>query len=600
MWHTCYNSDPTEFSNLQNDWAYKQYYEPAESYMASIGVPISNRSDSVKSLCWGMANLFGTGGWKHFVSGYWSGYDWSGNWNNWRYWEGAGLTSSMSDAEFIEALCNYVVNNVSVFYKAQPQYWAGWQNRYRSEKEHYLEAIGADKLAAYSAVFDPTYYFENYPDIKVAFGNDSLAALNHFLTYGMREGRRGNSTFDVLSYYNEYEDLRAAYGTDIASYYEHYRRWGLSEGRHPSGCTETVGVPTTLSGTDWSPVYDPAYYLASNDDLRAAYSATYGDVTLVDYDALLRHFVSWGMGEGRRASEAFDVASYYNAYEDLRAAYGTDLARYYRHYVTWGRAEGRATSGVPELSSWQHAYGGVDWSPVYDGACYWAAYSDLRAAYTKGTDFVSLVDDGALLRHFVAWGANEGRRANSTFDVTSYYNEYFDLRCAYGKNWISYCRHYCIYGRAEGRHPSGCDHMVYPAEVQIMINAINGYSSNTNWLLAVNNTTNKVGVFYGSCGNWELVYYWNAATGKASTPTVKGSYTVTGKGYSFGSGYTCYYYTQFYGDYLFHSVLYYEDTFRIMDGTLGANASHGCVRLSIDNAKWIYDNIPYGTKVVSY
>ena len=61
-----------------------------------------------------------------------------------------------------------------------------------------------------------------------------------------------------------------------------------------------------------------------------------------------------------------------------------------------------------------------------------------------------------------------------------------------------------------------------------------------------------------------------------------------------------YYFTQFYGDYLFHSVLYYQNSNRVMDGRLGINASHGCVRLAIENAKWIYDTIPRGTKVVTY
>ncbi len=61
-----------------------------------------------------------------------------------------------------------------------------------------------------------------------------------------------------------------------------------------------------------------------------------------------------------------------------------------------------------------------------------------------------------------------------------------------------------------------------------------------------------------------------------------------------------YYYTQFCGNYLFHSVTYYQNTFNIMDGRLGMNLSHGCVRLQIDNAKWIYDNIPSGTKVVTF
>lgn len=70
------------------------------------------------------------------------------------------------------------------------------------------------------------------------------------------------------------------------------------------------------------------------------------------------------------------------------------------------------------------------------------------------------------------------------------------------------------------------------------------------------------------------------------------------KGYVFGHGYSCYYYTQFYNDYLFHSVLYNEGTRVVQDGRLGQHLSHGCVRLAIENAKWIYDNIPCGTKVV--
>ena len=144
VWHACYNVDPNEFSQLQNGWAYDHYYLPAANYMRSRGIPIDNRSESVKSLCWGMSNLFGTGGWRKFVGGVTSGYDWDGNWNNSRDWPGAGLNASMSDYEFISTLCDYVINNVSVFYKAQPQYWAGWQNRYRDEKAHYLKMIFDD------------------------------------------------------------------------------------------------------------------------------------------------------------------------------------------------------------------------------------------------------------------------------------------------------------------------------------------------------------------------------------------------------------------------------------------------------------------------
>ena len=48
-------------------------------------------------------------------------------------------------------------------------------------------------------------------------------------------------------------------------------------------------------------------------------------------------------------------------------------------------------------------------------------------------------------------------------------------------------------------------------------------------------------------------------------------YQVYGKGYSFGHGYTCYYYTQFYGDYLFHSSPYYVNSNRVMDPTMGSH-----------------------------
>lgn len=126
-------------------------------------------------------------------------------------------------------------------------------------------------------------------------------------------------------------------------------------------------------------------------------------------------------------------------------------------------------------------------------------------------------------------------------------------------------------------------------------------SSSTKWLILVDTKSCKVGIFKGSKGNWELQKYWSCSPGASSTPTPKGTYTVKSKGLSFGSGYTCWYYTQFYGNYLFHSVLYNPGSkTSLQDGRLGMQLSHGCVRLSLSNAKWIYDNIPRGTKVYIY
>ncbi|MFL0251098.1 L,D-transpeptidase [Clostridium neuense] len=84
--------------------------------------------------------------------------------------------------------------------------------------------------------------------------------------------------------------------------------------------------------------------------------------------------------------------------------------------------------------------------------------------------------------------------------------------------------------------------------------------------------------------------------------TPKGEYTIKERGYSFYSEKYkegAYYWVQFMGNYLFHSVPFDKNQVIETDEIqkLGTKASHGCVRLSIKDAKWIYDNIPRGTMV---
>lgn len=140
-----------------------------------------------------------------------------------------------------------------------------------------------------------------------------------------------------------------------------------------------------------------------------------------------------------------------------------------------------------------------------------------------------------------------------------------------------------------------------PTDQEMMRLRANAYSSSTGYIALVNRTTHKVGIFQGWQGNWRCIQYWDCSDGAPSTPTVEGVFRVGGKGHHFYSGSSiCYWYTQFYGNYLFHSVLYNRYSGALADGRLGMALSHGCVRLHIDNAKWIYDNIPVGTTVVVY
>lgn len=64
------------------------------------------------------------------------------------------------------------------------------------------------------------------------------------------------------------------------------------------------------------------------------------------------------------------------------------------------------------------------------------------------------------------------------------------------------------------------------------------------------------------------------------------------------------YCTRIYRGFLFHSVWYYKTSKNTQSyaqfNRLGTTASHGCIRLTVADSKWIYDNCPFGTKVVIY
>ena len=287
----------------------------------------------------------------------------------------------------------------------------------------------------YSAVYDYDYYISRYGDIKKAYGSDSKAALQHFVNYGMKEGRQAKSSFNVYSYAYKYADLRHAYGNDLKKYYLHYITYGVKEGRVATGTTSMKRCTTVYNGVDYGAVYDGTYYSSHNTDLRKAYG--------LDDVAMLRHFVNYGMKEGRQAKSSFNVYSYAYKYGDLRRAYKNDLKAYYLHYIKYGKKEGRVATGTTSMQGCTTVYNGVDYSAVYNGTYYSSHNADLRKAFG--------LDDTAMLRHFINYGMKEGRQAKESFNVKNYKARYADLRRAYGNSLKSYYLHYMNYGKREGR-----------------------------------------------------------------------------------------------------------------------------------------------------
>ncbi|WP_248922279.1 CotH kinase family protein [Olsenella intestinalis] len=115
--------------------------------------------------------------------------------------------------------------------------WMGW-------RADWLDAAFDNDQATYPAerprsyndfdygfVFDLDYYLEKNPDVAAAYAGNPNDAIQHFVEYGMREGRVSCRNFDVNAYRARYADLRSAFGNDLRAYYEHYCTAGFFDGR---------------------------------------------------------------------------------------------------------------------------------------------------------------------------------------------------------------------------------------------------------------------------------------------------------------------------------------------------------------------------------
>ena len=129
-------------------------------------------------------------------------------------------------------------------------------------------------------------------------------------------------------------------------------------------------------------------------------------------------------------------------------------------------------------------------------------------------------------------------------------------------------------------------------------------ATKTYWI-KVNKEANVATVYQKKNGDWIPIKAMLTSCGGNYTP--EGTFNTTEKyrwhelvGHTFGQ-----YNVRIHKRILFHSVWYYKygdpksqsvEEFN----KLGETASHGCVRLSTEDAKWIYDNCKIGTKVTIY
>ena len=321
-----------------------------------------------------------------------------------------------------------------------------------------------------ASLYDFEYYKMANEDVAVALGYDEEKMYEHWLNFGMAEGRNASMVFNAKYYLEVNPSVKAAVGNDYVAAYEHFVTTGL------------------LAGLESSPVFDVKYYLQANQDVAQVFGN--------DYVKAANHFNQNALAEGRSGSGNFDYTVYRYCNTDVADLYGDEIKGYYIHYINHGRAEGRTaglgtsgdsgndntgdstggTTGIdenavsyrifdaefylekyPELAQnvgteknalyeyWMNTgiALGQSASPIFDPAEYLSINTDVAEAV--GQDYE------AATNHFLNYGIYEGRSGNREFDYTVYKYCNTDVVDVFGEDIVGYYFHYVNYGREENR-----------------------------------------------------------------------------------------------------------------------------------------------------
>lgn len=135
-------------------------------------------------------------------------------------------------------------------------------------------------------------------------------------------------------------------------------------------------------------------------------------------------------------------------------------------------------------------------------------------------------------------------------------------------------------------------------EIEAYVNSLD-IDSETEYFIFTDIYRQLTYVFKGENGDWNIVKTIHCGTGLNESPTTRGFFKIGEKGewfYSERLGSGAMYWLRFNGSYLYHSVAMDKNK-NVIDDTIGERCSSGCVRMNIDDIKWLYNNIKKGTTV---
>lgn len=154
------------------------------------------------------------------------------------------------------------------------------------------------------AIFDAMVYRDRYTDLA---GKTDAQLKDHFYSNGIKDGRAGSAIFDVAYYLEKNSDLKSAFGTNYEKAYNHFISGGYLEER------------------TFSRLVSGYYYKINHPQVAAEYK-----------NEALRHYIQAGMAEGRRASETFHPDYYWYIRPDVNEVWPGDYKMCARHYAGHG------------------------------------------------------------------------------------------------------------------------------------------------------------------------------------------------------------------------------------------------------------------------
>ncbi len=250
----------------------------------------------------------------------------------------------------------------------------------------HLQTLGVQEGRKFSPLVNLNFYLESNSDVNAAFGGNRNKALQHLEINGLKEGRLFSPIADLNFYRDTNSDLSSF---DNNQAFQHLAIRGVEEGR------------------EFSYPLDLDYYDLDNPDLLTYYASTKNlEIEAVldnptefsSYNKfLLWHFENFGIREGRRSSDEFDVNYYRSANQDLAGLSNEQLYNHFRNF------------GINELRPLSDSYNAEYYSQV------------------SSAPNASNLTPGQLFNYYITTGIEQGDNAVPFFKPPNEVLPEFDL-----------------------------------------------------------------------------------------------------------------------------------------------------------------------------